>query len=329
MKKVKASKLMVVAIAGMMALTGCSSGGNQAAGETKAAYTIGISQLAEHPALDDARRGFEDGLKELGVDADIIYQNAQGDIPNTVAISQKLVKDKVDLIYAIATPAAQSAKQATSDIPILFSAVTDPVQSEIVADWEKVGGNITGTSDMADVAAQLKMFKEIDPSIETIGIIYNTSEANSEIQIKDVEKYAPAEGLKVETIGVSNVSEMPQALDSLLNKVDALYVISDNLVAASVELVNQKLLDKKMISVCAEESQVGGGILVTNGLSYYELGKQTAKMAKEILVDGKSVSDIPVGMAEKTITTVNEKSLEALGLDTNLPLFKNAVKVGK
>ncbi len=334
MTKSKMSKLAAIAFAGMIALTGCSSDNNSTTtsedpnpSEEKT-FTIGINQLAEHPALDDARRGFEDGLKELGVNAEIVYQNAQGDIPNTLAIAQKFVKDEVDLIYAIATPAAQSAKQATSEIPVLFSAVTDPVKSEIVADWEKVGGNVTGTSDMAPIASQLKMFKEIDPTIKTIGIIYNTSEANSEIQIADVKKLAPAEGLEVVTLGVTNVNEIPQGLDSLLGKVDALYSLSDNLIAASVELVNKKLLENNMISVGAEESQVEGGILVTNGLSYYELGKQTAKMAKEILVDGKDVSSIPVGLAEKTITTVNQKSLEALGLDSNLPLFKDAVKVG-
>src|SRR5699024_3609003 len=122
-----------------------------------------------HPALDDARNGFEDGLKELGINVEIDYQNAQGDIPTATSIAQKFVKDEVDLIYAIATPAAQSAKQSTAEIPILFSAVTDPVKSEIVDDWEAVGGNVTGTSDMAPTEAQLNMFKEIDPTIETIG----------------------------------------------------------------------------------------------------------------------------------------------------------------
>ena len=331
MKKGKVSKLMALAMAGMMVLSGCSSGGSQTVAETEKpkAYTIGISQLAEHPALDDARRGFEDGLEELGVDAEIVYQNAQGDIPNTVSISQKFVQDEVDLIYAIATPAAQSAKQATTEIPILFSAVTDPVQSEIVTDWENVGGNVTGTSDKAPIEAQLKMFKQLDPSIKTIGIIYNTSEANSEIQIKEVEELAPKEGLEVVKVGVTSVNEMPQALDSLLSKVDALYALSDNLVASSVELVSNKLIENQMISVCAEESQVGGGILITNGLSYYELGKQTAKMAKEILVDGKDVSTIPIGVAEKTITTVNEKTMEALNLDESNPILKDAVRVGK
>jgi putative ABC transport system substrate-binding protein len=330
MGKSKVSSLMAVLIAGMMILSGCSSKESQANNTSgEKAYRIGISQLTEHPALDDARKGFEDGLKELGVNAEIDYQNAQGDISNTVSIAQKFVKDKVDLIYAIATPAAQSAKQATKDTPILFSAVTNPVKSEIVADWKNVGGNITGTSDMAPTASQLKMFKEIDPSIKTIGILYNTSEANSEIQIEEVKKLAPAEGLEVITVGISNVNELPQAIDSLLNKVDAVYNLSDNLIASSVELVSKKLIENKIISVSAEETQVKGGLLVTNGLSYYELGKQAASMAKEILVDKKDVSAIPVEVAEKTVTTVNIKTLEALGLDQDLPLFKDAVKTGE
>lgn len=327
MKKGKVSKLISVAMIGMLVLSGCTKGGSKASTGGKT-YTIGISQLAEHPALDDARRGFEDGLKELGVDAEIVYQNAQGDIPNSLSIAQKFVKDKVDLIYAIATPAAQSAKQATKDIPVLFSAVTDPVKSEIVADWDNVGGNVTGTSDMAPTESQLKMFKEIDSNIKKIGILYNTGESNSEIQIDEVKELAPAEGLEVVTVGVTNTSEIPQAIDSLLKKVDAVYILSDNLVASSVELVSKKLIENKKISVSAEETQVRGGILVTNGLSYYELGKQTAKMAKEILVDKKDISTIPVGIAEKTITTVNEKTLTELGLDANLSIFKDAVKVG-
>jgi len=329
MKKVIMTKLLILVLIASMMLTACSSSGGKASASSDKDYKIGIVQLAEHPALDDARMGFEDGLKELGVDAEIIYQNAQGDVPSTVTMSQKLVDDGVDLIYAIATPAAQSAKQVAKDIPVLFSAVTDPVEAEIVADWVDVGGNVTGTSDKAPTLEQLKMFKELDPTIETIGIIYNTSEANSQIQVDEVMELAPEVGLEVKTVGVNNINDMAQAIDSLLSKVDALYALSDNLVASSVDLVANKLIQYNMISICAEESQVGGGLLITNGLSYYELGKQTAQMAKEILVDGKSPADIPVGLAEKTVITVNEKTMKALGLDENHPLLKDAVKVGK
>jgi putative ABC transport system substrate-binding protein len=323
-------KLLAILLASMVLLSGCTTKSSNTSGSGETLYKIGIVQLAEHPALDDARRGFEDGLKELGVNAEINYKNAQGDIPTTLTISQKFVNDKSDLIYAIATPAAQSAKQAAANIPLLFSAVTDPVKSGLVDDWIKVGVNVTGTSDLVEqTAEQLRMFKVIDPSIKKIGIIYNTNESNSEIQIEEVKRVASSEGLEIITMGVSNVNELPQTLESLIKKVDALYNISDNLVANSVELVSNKLLEHNMISISAEESQVTGGILITNGLSYYELGKQTSKMAKQILVDGVDIKDIPVGLAEKTSTTVNMKTLKALGLDESLPLFKDATKVGE
>lgn len=329
MKKIRI-KGLILAMSVVLLLGGCAKEEKGVLADGEKVYKIGINQLVEHKALDDARRGFEDGLEELGVNAEVDYKNAQGDIPTTISISEKFVSDKVDLIYAIATPAAQSAKQVSNGTPVLFSAVTDPVKSEIVESWESPGGNVTGTSDMATtLPEQLKMFKQIDPSIETIGILYNTSESNSEIQIEEVKKIAPEEGLEVVTVGVSNVNELPQAIDSLLNKVDALYNISDNLVASSVELVTNKLVEKEMISVSAEESQVSGGILITNGLSYYELGKQTAKMAKEILVDGKDPSSIPVVKANKTQTTVNWKTLKALGLDKENKLFQDAIKVGE
>lgn len=329
MKKKKVLDLLVIVLICLTVLVGCGSGAKEPVdNEGEKVFKIGISQLAEHPALDDNRQGFEDGLKELGIKAEISYQNAQGETPNTLTIAQKFVKDDMDLIFAIGTASAQSAKQATSDIPILFSAVTDPVKSEIVNSWEDVGGNITGTSDQAPIESQLKMFKEIDSAISTIGILYNTSETNSEIQIEEVKELAPKIGLEIVTIGVNSVNELSQALDSIIKKVDALYMVSDNMVAASVELVRDKTIKSKTITVSAEESQVRGGLLITNGLSYYELGKQTAQIAKEVLLDNKDISTIPVGIAETTITTVNEQTLKALDLDKDLPLFKDSVKVG-
>ena len=319
-KKVKIIGLMILSI---LLIVGCGNDKKESSGS----YKIGISQVADHPALDAAREGFEEGLKELGMDVEIDYKNAQGDIPNTMSIAQKFVSDKVDLIYSIGTSAAQNAKQATSDIPVLFSAVTDPVKSGIVESWDKVGGNVTGTSDMAPVESQIKMFKEIDPTIKKIGIIYDTSESNSEIQIKQVEEIIKKENLELEISGVSSVNEIEQTLNSLIKKVDALYMLTDNTIASSVELVSKITIDNKMITISAEENQVKDGLLITNGLNYFELGKLTAKMAKEILVDKKDINDIPVGVQKETVITVNEKTLKALGLDENLPIFKDAVKV--
>lgn len=326
MKKSIVNKLMVLVMVSALSLAGCATGASSSSSEE---YIIGISQYVDHPSLDAAREGFEDGLRELGVNVKIEYQNAQGDIPNTLTIAQKFTGDNVDLIYAIATPAAQSAKQATSEIPVLFSAVTDPVQSDIVDDWDNVGGNISGTSDKAPTKSQLQMFQELDSSIETIGIIYSLNESNSEIQIAEVEELAPTQGLEVVKMGVTNISEVSQTLDSLLNRVDAIYILSDNLIASSVELVSSKLIENNMISISAEEGQVNGGILITNGLNYYELGKETAQMAKEILVDGKDVSTIPVGLAKETVTTINKNTLDALGLDENIELFIDANIVGE
>lgn len=327
MKK-KGIKLMALAISGIMLLAGCSNGATTAevAGDTSQ-FKIGILQLAEHPALDDARRGFEDGLEELGVNVEIAYQNAQGDIPNTVSISQKFVKDEMDLIFAIATPAAQSAKQATSEIPIIFSAVTDPVLAGLVESNESPGANITGTSDGIPIDKQLQIFKDLDDSIKNIGIIYNTSEPNSQVQVDVAKEFAQTIGLEIIDVGISTISDIPQAVDSIKSKVDAIYTITDNMVASAINVVAEKALANDMITVAAEGSHLDGGILITDGISYYELGKQSARMAKEILVDGKAPAEIPTEVAENTSKVFNEKTLNALGLDINNKVFKDAVKM--
>lgn len=321
MKKSKSILVGIILIIAIMTLSGCGDSKTKENSKIK----IGINQLMEHQALDDARQGFEDGLKELGVDAEIIYKNAQGDLGNSMSISKKYVDEKVDLIYAIGTPSAQTTKQATSEIPVLFSAVTDPVQSGLVSDWNNVGGNLSGTSDMAPIQEQLRLFRELDPKINKLGIIYNTGESNSEVQIKEVKKHAKDLNLEIVTVGVTDINDVPQNLDHLLSKVDALYVLSDNMIASSVSLIQKKLIENQMISICAEESQVKGGILLTMGLSYYDLGRQTAKMAEKILVQGKNIAEMPVELSNEQTLKVNTKTLEALGLSKDMPPLKDAI----
>ena len=327
MKKGKVSKLMSLMVAGMIVLTGCGSDGVKTKDSSnEKVFKVGISQLADHPALDDARKGFEDGLKELGVNAEIDYQNAQGDIPTSVSIAQKFVKDSADLIYAIATPAAQSAKQATSDIPIIFSAVTDPVIAELVDSMENPGGNVTGTSDATPIDRQLKLFKALNSDIKKIGIIFNTSEPNSQVQIEMAKEIAPELGLEIIEVGVSTISDIPQAVDSIIKKVDGIYTITDNMVASAINVVSEKAIENNLITVGAEDSHVAGGILITDGLSYYELGKQSARMAKEILVDGKSPTNLPAETSTNTKKVYNEKTLQALGL-SNSKVLEDATKI--
>nr|WP_312668052.1 ABC transporter substrate-binding protein [Tissierella praeacuta] len=328
MKKSKISKLVSLAVSGIVFLSGCNSNVNKpnSVSEEKI-FKIGISQLADHPALDDARLGFEDGLKELGINAEIDYQNAQGDIPTTMSISQKFVRDKVDLIYAIATPAAQSAKQSTNDIPILFSAVTDPVVAELVDSMENPSGNVTGTSDASPMDRQLQLFKDLDSNIKKVGIIFNTSEPNSQVQVEMAKDLAPSIGLEIVEIGISSISDMPQAIDSIVKKVDGIYTITDNMVASAINIVSEKAISNKLITVGAEDSHVSGGILVTDGISYYELGKQTAQMAKEILVDKTLPSNVPSQTATNTKKVFNMKTLKALEIDENNEVFKDASKI--
>lgn len=319
-------KLSMIGILAMGALL-VACGSKEAKEENKTAdaggntYTIGINQLMEHKALDDARQGFVDGLEELGVSAEIVEKNAQGEIANSTAIAQKFVSDKVDLMFAIATPSAQATARASKDIPILFTAVTDAEGAKLVETNDKPGGNVTGTIDAADVKSQLEMFKKLDDSIETIGIIYNLSEQNSVVQVETVESLVGEVGLKLETVGIDSINDMSTGIQSLIKKVDAVYIISDNMIAKSVDLIAKELIANKMISISAEESQVAGGILMTNGLKYYDLGKITARMAKEILVDGKNPAEMPVEMAVDKTVVVNKATMEALGLDENNELF--------
>jgi putative ABC transport system substrate-binding protein len=325
-KMKKRGILKAIAIITLVAMMGgCTAGG---ASEEKK-IVIGINQLVEHPALDDAREGFIQGLEEMGVEAEIVYQNAQGDIPTSLSIAQKFVSDKVDLIYAIATPAAQSSKQATSEIPVLFSAVTDPVASGLISSMESPGGNVTGTSDATPMKEQLSMFKKLDPSIEKIGILFNTSESNSEIQVAQAKELAGELGLEIVEMGIANINDIPQAMDSLIKDIDGFYAITDNMVASAMAVVAEKLNSNGIISVGAEGSFVEGGLLVTDGVSYFELGKQTAAMAKAILIDGKSPSEVPAEKSKGTTSVFNKSTMEALGIDPSNEVFKGAEEVGQ
>ena len=287
-------------------------------------FEIGISQVAEHPALDAVRKGFEDELKELGVNANIDYKNSQGDTGTAGMIAQKFVADKKDLIFAIATPSAQAAKQATDSIPILFSAITDPVSAQLVKSFENVGGNLTGTSDAAPVEKQLSLFKELNPDTKKIAIIYNTSEANSEVQIAKAKTVGENLGIEIVPVGVNNINDIPQAVNSVVRKVDGFYTITDNIVASAINLISKAAIKNKKITIGAEEAHVQGGILMTDGLSYYEIGRQTGAMAKKILIDKVAIQDIPVEVSKNTEKVVNRKTLKSLNLSENLPTFSGA-----
>lgn len=304
-------------VLGTAILTGCSSATSSSTSNSKKVLNIGISQLVEHPALDSARKGFVDALASKGFKdgekVKIDFQNAQGDIPTAQTIASNFVSNKKDLILAIATPAAQAAYNSTKEIPILMTAVTDPVKSGLVKSVNKPDTNVTGTSDALPLDKQFELIKKIVPNSKKIGMLYNTSEANSEIQVKAAKEQAAKMNLEVIATGVTSSNDIPQGLNDLLSKVDVLYTPTDNLVASSISLISSKCLEKKIPVIGAEKAHVDSGALATEGIDYYKLGFQTGLMAADIL-DGKKPQDMPVQTLKETKLIINEDTAKKLNI---------------
>ena len=280
--------------------------------------------------MDSARKGFIDGLKEKGFEEgknlEVDYQNAQGDIATTQTIAQGFVSNKKDLVLAIATPSAQSAYNATKDIPIVFTAVTDPVVAGIVKDVKSTGTNVTGTSDNVSIADQLKVLQKVLPNAKTIGVIYTTSEANSGVQVKALKEEAAKLGLQVKEAGAATSNDIDQSLNSILGSIDVLYTPTDNNVAAAYDLVGKRALEKNVPIFGAESAIVAKGGLITAGIDYYKLGKEAGYQAAEIL-NGKKPSEIPVGFQTDLQTTINTDVAKKLGITIPADIEKSAEKV--
>lgn len=308
MKKILIGMSMLAALA----LTGCTK-------KTDAkVLKIGVIQLVEHPALDSSYKGFVDGLAEAGfVDGKNIvidYQNAQGEQANCVTIANKLVNDKDDLILAIATPAAQAVANLTTEIPILVTAVTDPQSANLVKSNEKPDTNVSGTSDLTPVNAQISLLKKIVPNAKTVGLMYCSSEQNSVFQIEIAKKSCAENGLEFIEGSVSNSNEIQQVTQSLVGKVDAIYIPTDNMLAAGMATVAMVANEAKLPVVVGEGGMVSSGGLCTYGINYYELGKQTATQAVDILKNGANPKDMPIQYLEKCDFTKNENTEKALGI---------------
>jgi putative ABC transport system substrate-binding protein len=298
--------------------TGAKTEAEQTEGAKK--YKIGITQIVSHPALDQSREGFKDALKEAGMDVEYDEQNAQGDITIANTIANKFVTDKVDLIFSIATPTTQATVNATETIPVVFTSVTDPEAAGLMRP------NVTGSSDRVEnVGEQLDVLKELNPEAKTIGILYNSSEQNSVTQAEEIKRVATEKGIKVEEQSVTTVSELTQALDNLLSKVDALYIPTDNLVVSNMPVVVERANEAKKIVIATDEGSVINGALYTKGIDFYDLGKEAGKLAVQILKDGKKPSDLEVVTLKPTNLVFNKKTMEAIGI--TLPeKLKNEVK---
>lgn len=323
---------LVFVLAGVLA--GCG-GGSSEGGESGGAedqIKIGLVQMVEHPSLDTIRENIlsqleEEGYKD-GETAAIDYQNAQNEQANLKTICQKFVSDKCDVIIAITTPAAQAAFGETKDIPIIFSAVTDPVAAELVEDFNAPGGNITGTSDLVSADKIMDLALKITPDVKTIGALYNSSEVNSVSVIDDLKAYAKKHGLKVQEAAVTNSSEVQQAAQSLTGKCDAVFSPIDNTVASAMSVASDVFIKAKVPFYVGADSMVADGGLATYGINYESLGRETAKMAAKAL-KGEDTATMPVQVMDDMQTYINQKTADDLNIKIPADVLKDATNLGE
>ena len=334
------TKLMAAAMAAMM-LAGCSSESTSATaaapadtkaettaadtaaeteGEAKDSYTIGIGQFAEHGSLDNCREGFLEGLAQEGIkegeNLTVLYENSQADGGTASQIIDNFMAKKVDLICAIATPMAQSAYSAAKkeNVPVIYTAVTDPILAELANEDGTPVGEITGTSDKLPVEKQLEMIRALLPDAKKIGIMYSTSEINSASAIEEYKAAAGNYGFEIVESGISATADIPLAADNLLEKVDCLNNLTDNTVVSSLPLILDKAAKKNIPVFGSEIEQVKIGCLATVGLDYVDLGIQTGKMAAKVLKGEAKASEMNFEIIEEAAFYGNNKVAENLGI---------------
>lgn len=285
--------------------------------DTGETYKIGVIQYMPHTALDASNEGFFDALDDLGISYEPDQQNAAGETSTCQTISENLVNGGNDLIFAIATPAAQSVAGMTTDIPIVLTAVTDPADAGLVESNEAPGGNVTGTSDLTPVAEQIELIKKILPDAESVGMLYCSSEANSVFQINLAKEACDSQGLTYEDYTVSSSNEIQSVVESAVGKVDVLYSPTDNIIANNMATVSMIANENQLPVICGEEGMVESGGLITYGIDYYELGYMAGEMAAKILTGESQPADMPIEYldASRCSLKVNEDTASALGLD--------------
>ncbi len=311
MKKLLA---LVLAMAMTLSLTACGSDTEQ---DSEGKIKIGILQQLEHSSLDQSREGFIQALADNGyVDGENIiidYQNAQSDQSNLSNMADRLVSNKSELILAIATGAAQTVAGKTSDIPVFITAVTDPVDAGVVNSMEKPGTNVSGTSDASPMKAQLELLLQLKYGIKTVGLLYTSSEDNSILQISQAKALLDDMNVKYTEQTVTNSNDVQQAVQSLVNKCDAIYIPTDNVLASSMALVADITWQAGIPVVTGAESMVTDGGLATIGLSYYNLGYQTGEMAVKVL-EGADISTMPVETQKEYSYIVNGDAVAAMNI---------------
>lgn len=306
MKKILAVALAVLLLVSMTACSGSGSG----------TYTVGICQLVQHDALDAATQGFQDALTEaLGDKVTFDLQNASGEPANCTTIVNGFVSAKVDLIMANATPALQAAAAATDSIPILGTSVTDYASALEISNWTgTVGGNISGTSDLAPLNEQAAMIPELCPDAKTVGIVYCSAEANSQYQVDVITGYLTELGLTVTPYAFTDTNDVASVTQAACDNSDVLYIPTDNTAASNTEAIANVVLPAKVPVFAGESGICGGCGVATLSISYYDLGYATGKMAAKILSGEAKVSEMPVEYAPQVTKMYNPDNCAALGI---------------
>ncbi len=307
MKKVLVLMLLLFAV--LFGIIGCQG---------KNSFSIGIIQIVEHQALDASRDGFIDALKDAGYEdgknITLDIQNAQGDPNNLSTISDRFVSNKVDLVLAIATPSAEAIAGKTSQIPILGTAVTDYVAAKLVDSNQVPGGNVSGTTDLNPVKEQIELILKLVPDAKTIGVMYNSSEINSEVQAAIAKDTIETLGLKYVETTITSSNDVQQAAQSLVGKCDAIYLPTDNIIASSMPLIHSVTVASKTPVICGEEGMVKGGGLATIGIDYYNLGYTTGKMAVKLIKGEAKIASMPIESASEFNFAINETVALEIGL---------------
>ena len=336
-KKILAVLLTAVCTMGMVAGCGGNTSDNGTAGTQAAeasgdSYKIGISQFAEHGSLDNCREGFLEGLKEAGIEEGknltVEYQNAQTDTGTASTIADSFVSGKVDMICAIATPCASSAYNSclNTDIPVVYTAVSDPVSAGLANEDGTSIGNITGSSDILPVEEQLKMIREMMPEAKKIGILYTTSEANSCSTIEQYKSLAGDYGFEIVDIGINTSAEIEIAATDLVSKVDCLCNLTDNTVVNALQTVLDKANNAGIPVFGSEIEQVKSGCVASMGIDYFQLGVETGAMAAKILKGEATAQDTNFITASKAELYVNTAAADKIGMKLDDSYVKDAAQ---
>ena len=319
MKKRIVAGMMVAMMA--IGAVGCGNASSDSKKSSDTEYTIGIAQFAEHGSLDNCREGFLEGLKEEGIvegeNLTVLYDNAQTDTGTASTIADNYVSKKVDMICAIATPCAMSAYNSAmnTEIPVVYTAISDPVAARLADDDGNSVGNITGTSDALPVKEQLEMIRELMPDAKKIGIIYTTSETNSVSTIETYKEYAPDYGFEIVETGINTIADVDMAAADMVSKVDCITNLTDNTVVSGLQTVLEHANQANIPVFGSEVEQVKNGCLAAAGIDYKKLGIQTGKMAAKILKGQAKASEMPFEKITDPSYYANTEVADKLGID--------------